>query len=167
MVSPNLISTLPMLPDPVSYLESELLSSLPHFLDLVLDFLIAFSSLSNFLLNAKDCLAGLDFILLFLAVQESAFYVPSFPYLQQSLILCVVCTPPCFLQRSQCFSVKAFLGTLIVASLPGCLVPFSPLLEAFLPDCVLDFSCAHTRSIASRDIRANACLWKSCFSCGG
>jgi hypothetical protein len=51
IVSPKFISTFPVLPNLIPYLELELLSSLQRFLDLALNFLIAFLSLSNFLLN--------------------------------------------------------------------------------------------------------------------
>ncbi len=53
-----------VLPDPISYLLSESLSSLWRFLELREAFLRDFSSLSNFLLSwANNCLAGLDFLL--------------------------------------------------------------------------------------------------------
>jgi hypothetical protein len=53
----------------------------------------------------------------------------------------------------QCFLLQAFFETLIVPSVPGCLFPFLHLLEAFLLDCALDFSCIHTHFKASRDIK--------------
>ncbi len=85
-----------VLPDPIPYSESELLSSLQRFLDLRDAFLRAFSSLSNFLLNwAKDCLVRLGLLPAFLAALKLAFTILSFLYLRQSLILCVVCIPPC------------------------------------------------------------------------
>jgi hypothetical protein len=98
--------------------------------------------------------AGLVFTPPFFAARISAFSDPSFSYLWQSIVLCVVCVPPCFLQRLQCFLVQAFLATLAVHSVLGLLFSFLPLLEAFLLDCVLDFSCVHTCYIASRDIRS-------------
>ncbi len=63
-VSPNLISTFPMLPNPFSYSESESLLLRQRSFLMALYFLIAFSCLSNFFLNrAKDCFAGLRFFL--------------------------------------------------------------------------------------------------------
>jgi hypothetical protein len=156
MVSPKFNSIFPMLPDPIPYLESESLSSLRHFLDLAVDFLIAFMSLSNFSLNwAKDCLAGLGFFPPFVAARKSAFSDLSFSCLRQSFVLCIVCMPPCFLQRLQCFSKRTFLGILVVDSVPGHLFPLLLLMEAFLPEeCALDISCIHTCSIALRDVRS-------------
>jgi hypothetical protein len=98
-----------MLPDPIPYLEPELLSLRRRFRFLVSCFLRTFSSLSNFLLNcAKDCFVGLGFSPPFLAAQKSAFSVPSFSKRQQSRVLWVVYAPPCFLHRSQCFLVHTF-----------------------------------------------------------
>ncbi len=94
-----------VLPDPISYSLSESLLSLWHFLDLWEAFLRVFSNLSNFLLNwANDCFAGLGFLPAFLAAQKLAFAVPSFSYLRQSLVVCVVCAPPYFLHSLQDFS---------------------------------------------------------------
>jgi hypothetical protein len=104
-----------VLPDPITYSELESLSSLRHFLDLRDAFLRDFLSLSNFLLNwAKDCLAGLGLLPALLVVQKLAFADPSFSYLQQSLVACIVCTPPCFLHSLQCFSKRTFLETLVI-----------------------------------------------------
>ncbi len=51
-----------MLPNPIPYSESKLLSLLRRFHFLVSFFLITFLSLSNFLLNCgKDCFVGLGF----------------------------------------------------------------------------------------------------------
>ncbi len=62
-----------VLPDPISYLLSELLLSLRCFLDLWEAFLRVFSYLSNFLLNwANDCFAGLGFLPAFLVAQKLA-----------------------------------------------------------------------------------------------
>jgi hypothetical protein len=125
MVSPKFITIFPMLPNPISYSESESLSLQQLFFPLVLCLLIAFLSLSNFLLNcAKDCFEQLGFSLPFLAERKLDFSVLSFSYLQQSLVLCVGYMPPCFLQRLQCFLVRAFLGTLAVDLVPGFLFPF-------------------------------------------
>ena len=100
-----------MLPDPIPYSESESLSLRRRFRFLVSRFLRTFSSLSNLSLNwAKDCFAGLGFFPPFLAARKSDFSVPSFSKRRQ--VLCVVYAPPCFLQRSRCFLVRAFLGTL-------------------------------------------------------
>jgi hypothetical protein len=99
-----------VLSDPISYLLSELLLSLWHFLDMWEAFVRVFANLSNFLLNwANNCFAGLGFLPAFLAVLKSAFTVPSFVYLQQSLVACVVCTPPCFFHSLQDFSKWTFL----------------------------------------------------------
>jgi uncharacterized membrane protein YcfT len=68
-----------MLPNPIPYLESGLLSLLRRFHFLVSFFLITFLGLSNFLLNSvKDCFTGLDFFPPFLAARKSDFSVPSF-----------------------------------------------------------------------------------------
>ncbi len=149
-----------MLPDPILYSELESLSSLRHFLDLALDFLIAFSSLSNFSVNwAKDCLAGLGFFQPFLVAWKLAFSDPSFSNLWQSFVLCIVCVPPCFLQRSWSFSKWTFLGTLVVDPVLGNLFPVLLLLDAFLPECALNYSCAHTCSIASSEMVLCPILW--------
>ncbi len=143
----------------------------------MLCFLIAFSSLSKFLLNCtKDCFTGLGSFLSFLAAWKSAISVLSSSYFRQSFVLCVVCGPPCFLQRLQCFLVQAFLGTLAVDLVPDLLFHFYPLLEASLVYCALDLFLAQTRSIALRDMR-NQCMstgiipfmWRlnwSCHICG-
>ncbi len=141
-----------VLPGPISYLLSELLSSLWHFLDLRQAFLRVFSNLSNFLLNwASDCFAGLGFLPAFLAARKSAFTVLSFLYLQQSLVACVVCAPPCFLHSLQGILKWTFLETCFVAPVLGRLFPVLFLYEAFLPECAWAFSGVHTRSIASRE----------------
>jgi hypothetical protein len=87
-------------------------------------------------------------------LEPSSLNTHTHTYLQQSLVLCVACALPCFFQRLQFFSKRICLETLIVASVPGCLFPFLPLLEAFLRDCALDVSCIHTCSIALRDTRS-------------
>ncbi len=82
MVSPKLNSTLLELLDPTPYSELKSLSLYWCFLDFLLNFLRAFSSLSNILLNCANFrLAGLGFFLPFLAVQKSAFSFPSLSYL--------------------------------------------------------------------------------------
>jgi hypothetical protein len=148
------MTTFSMLPDPIPYSESESLSLQRRFCFLVSRFLRTFSSLSNFSLNcAKDCFAGLGFFPPFLAARKSAFSVPSFSKRRQSQVLWVVYAPPCFLHRSQCFSVRTFLGTLGL-SVPGHFVPFFSLCEGFLSReglDLLDPFCPHTRSIALRD----------------
>ncbi len=153
-VSPKFITTFSMLPDPIPYSESESLSLRRRFRFLVSRFLRTFSSLSNLSLNwAKDCFAGLGFFLPFLAARKSDFSVLSFLKRRQSRVLCVVCAPPCFLHRSQCFSVRTFFGTLGL-SVPGHFVPFFSLCEAFSSRewfDLLDPSCPHKRSIALRD----------------
>ncbi len=152
MVSPKLISIFLVLPNPTPYSELALLSSYWCFLDFLLTILRDFLSLSNLLLNCvKFCHSGLGFFLPFLMAQKSAFNFLSFSYLRQSLVLCVVCMPPCFLHRLQCFSKQTFLRTLAIDLVPGCYLRFLLLLEAFLEDSNLAFSCVHTRSIASRD----------------
>jgi hypothetical protein len=99
-----------VLPNPISYLLSELLLSLRRLFDLWEAFLRVFSNLSTFLLNwSNDCFAGLGFLPAFLAAQKLAFTVPSFSYLRQSLVACVVCVPPCFLHSLQDFSKWTFL----------------------------------------------------------
>ncbi len=113
MVSPTkFITIFPLLPNLIHYLELESLLLWQCFFSLVLSFLIAFSSMSNFLLNcAKNCFVGLVFFLPFLAARILMFSAPSFSYLQHSLVLHMVYMPPCFLQRLQCFLVQASLGT--------------------------------------------------------
>ncbi len=147
-----------MLLDPIPYSESKSLSLHQHFFHLVYCYLIAFLSLSIFLLNyAKDYFMGLGFLLPFLAAQKSGFSIPSFSYLRQSLVLSVVYVPPGFLQSLQCFLVQAFLGTLPMYMVPGLLFPFSPLWKTFLLDCALNLSWVHMCSIALRDKR-NKCM---------
>jgi hypothetical protein len=113
-----------VLPNPISYLLSESLLSLRHFLDLWEAFLRVFSNLSNFLLNwANHCFTGLGFLPAFLAVRKLAFTIPSFSYLWQSLVACVVCAPPCFFHSSQDLSKWTFLGACFVAPVLGRLAP--------------------------------------------
>jgi hypothetical protein len=177
IVSPKFNPIFLVLLNLIPYSESELLSSLRRFLDLRDAFSRVFLSLSNFLLNwAKDCLARFGFIPAFLVAQKSAFTVPSFLYLQQSLVLCVVCMPPCFLHRLQCLSKRTFLGTCFLAPVLGCLVPVLFFQEALLPDEVLAFSCVHMLSIASKEVRSKCMsmgvmpsswrLYWSCHWCG-
>ncbi len=104
-----------MLPNPIPYSKSESLLLQGHFFCLASCFLIAFLSLSIFFITcAKDCFVESGFFPPFLAAGMMGFSVPSFSDLQQSLVLCVVHAAPCFLQRSYCFLVWAFLGTLPV-----------------------------------------------------
>jgi hypothetical protein len=166
-----------MLPNPIPYSESELLLLQRRFHFLVSFFSITFSSKSNFLLNCvKDCFTGLGFFPPFSAAQKSDFSVTSFSNQRQSQELCVVQAPPCFLQRSRFFLVRAFFGTLGLWSVPGCYVPFLSLCEGFssqegtdfldltwqrLSLCkafsmrgaldLSDISWPHTRSVALRD----------------
>ncbi len=121
-----------VLPNPISYLLLESLSSLRCFLDLWEAFLRVFSNLSDFLLNlVNDCFAGLGFLPAFLAEWKLAFAVPSFSYLRQSLVVCVVCTLPKFLHSLQDLLKWIFLWACFVAPLLGCLDPASFLWEAF------------------------------------
>ncbi len=130
-----------MLPNPIPYSESELLSLLRRFRFLVSFSLITFSSLSNFSLNcAKDCFVGLGFFPLFIAARKSDFSIPSLSRQRQSQVLCAVYTPSCFLQRLQCFLVRTFFGTLGLWSAPGHFVPFLLLCKAFLSLEALDLS---------------------------
>ncbi len=93
----------PMLPDPIPYLESELLSLRRRFRFLVSRFLRTFSSLSNFSLNcAKDCFVGLGFFPPFLAARKLECSVPSFSKRRQSRVLCVVYAPPCHASCTGC-----------------------------------------------------------------
>jgi hypothetical protein len=94
-----------VLPEPIFYLLSELLSSLQCFLNFWEAFLRVFSNLSNFSLKwANDCFAGFGFLPAFLTMWKSAFTILSFLYLRQSLVACVVCAPPYFLHSLQDFS---------------------------------------------------------------
>ena len=112
-VSLKFLSTFPMLPHPMPYSESECVSLWQRFFFLASFFLIAFSSLSIFLHNcAKDCFVGLGFLAPFLVAWKLDFSFLFFLYLWQSCVLCMVCAPPCFLHRSQCFSVWDFFGIL-------------------------------------------------------
>ncbi len=130
-VSPKFLTTFSMLPDPIPYSESESLSLRRRFRFLVSRFLRTFSSLSNLSLNwAKDYFVGLGFFPPFLAARKLAFSIPSFSKRRQSRVLWVMCAPPCFLHRSQCFSVRTFFGTLGLL-VPGRFVPFFSLCEAF------------------------------------
>ncbi len=134
-----------MLPDPIPYSESESLSLWQCFCFLVSFFLITFLSWFNFSLNCgKYYFVGLGFFPPFLAARKSGFSVLSYSNQWQSLVLCNVYTPPCFLQRSQCFLAQAFLGTLAVVLLPGCFAPFFSLCKAFLLGEELDLSWLHT-----------------------
>ncbi len=140
MVSSNLISNFLVQLNPTPYLESELLSSYWRFRAFLLDFFNAFLRFSNFLLNyAKFWFVGFTFLPPFWLARNLDFSFPYFPYLQQSLVLCMVYAPPCFLHRLQCFSKLTFLGTLAVELVPGRFFPFSPFLEDFLEDSGLPF----------------------------
>ncbi len=66
----------------------------------------------------------------------------------------MVCTPPCFLRRLQCFSKRTFLGTPAIELVPECFFPFSPLLEDISEDSNLPFLLVQTRSIASNKVRS-------------
>ncbi len=142
-----------MLPNPIPYSELESLSLLWRFRFLVSFFLRTFLSLSNFLLNcAKDCFVGLGFFPPFLVARKSDFSVPSFSKRRQSQVLCVVYVPPCFLHKSQCFSVRTFFGTLGL-SVPGCFVPFFLLCKGFLLQEGLDllsFPATHAQDCLKR-----------------
>ncbi len=134
-VSPKFIASFPMLLNPVPNSELELLLSLWHFFDLAPCFLITFSSFSNFLLNCtKEFFLGLGFVPPFLVAWKLAFCNLSFSYLWQSFMLWLVyyALPACSLQKLQCFSKQTFFGTLAVDSVPGLLLLFLLLLEAFL-----------------------------------
>ncbi len=71
-----------MLPNPIPYSKSESLLLRQHFFLLASYFLIAFLSLSMFLLNCvKECIVGLGFFLPLLAARNSVFFVLSVLYL--------------------------------------------------------------------------------------
>ncbi len=131
---------------------------------------------------------GLGFFPPFLAAQKSDFSVPSFSKRRQLQVLCVVYTPPCFLQRYRCFLVPAFLGTLGLWSVPGCYVPFLFLCKGFLTDfwtfpghtsCCAKLSCrekrwtyrifpGHIRARLPQETeRANTCPQETHLSCEG
>ncbi len=142
MVSPKFITTFPLLPNPIPYLELESLKLWQHFFLVVSCFLITFLSLSIFSLNcARDCFMGLGFFLHLLVAKKSDFSVPSFLSYGNSFYCAFLYAPPCFLLRLQCFLVQAFFGALPLELLSGLLFPFLLLLEAFLLDCELDLSC--------------------------
>ncbi len=102
MVSPEFNSNFLVLANPTPYSELELLSLYWRFCTFSLNFVNAFLSYSNFLLNCvKFWFMGFDFLPLFLAAWKSDFSFPSFSYLQQSRVLCMVYAPPCLLHRSQ------------------------------------------------------------------
>jgi hypothetical protein len=174
MVSLKLNSTFLVLPDPTPYSESESLYLYRHFVEFLLAFLRVFSSLSNFLLNcAKFCLARLVFFLPFLGGMEIGFLI-SVPFILTTILGIVCsCAPPCFLHMLQCFLlVQALLGTLAIESVPGCFLPFLPLVEAFLEDSILPLSWVLMRSIALRDVRSKLksiglmpFLWRLYWSC--
>ncbi len=166
-----------VLPGPISYLLSELLLSLRRFLDLREAFLRVFSNLFNFLLNwVNNFFAGLGFLPAFLTPRKLTFTIPSFLYLQQSLVACIVCVPPCFLHSLQDYLKQTFLWACFVAPLLGCLAPALFLWEAFLPDGTWVFSWVHTRSIALREawrermsmgvVPFSCRLYWSCHWCG-
>ena len=136
--------------------------------------------LVQFLAQLREgLLYRIGFLSAFLSGAEIRFSRSVFLKRRQSRVLCVVYAPPCFLRRSQCFSVRAFFGTLGLWSVPGCYVPFFLLCEGFLSQeatdfwdlslphfslCeafssqealdLLDISWPHMRSIASRDRRS-------------
>jgi hypothetical protein len=122
-----------VLPNPISYLLSESLSSLWRLLHLWEAILRVFSNLSNFLLNwANNCFTGLGSLPAFLAAWKSAFTVLCFLYLWQSLVACVVCAPPCFLHSSQRPLKTDFLGSLLCGSSTGPLGSCLLLVRSFL-----------------------------------
>ncbi len=55
-------------------------------------------------------------------------------------ILGATYAPPCFLHKLQCYLLQAFLGTLAIVSVPGCLLPFLLLCKDFSFGEALDLS---------------------------
>jgi hypothetical protein len=88
----------------------------------------------------EGLLYRIGFLSAFLSGAEIRFSRSVFLKRRQSRVLCVVYAPPCFLRRSQCFSVRAFFGTLGLWSVPGCYVPFFLLCEVFSSQEATDFS---------------------------
>jgi hypothetical protein len=108
-VSPKFITTtFPMLPNPMLYSESESLLISQCFFFLVSCFLMAFSSLSIFLLNCtKECFVRLGFFPPFLVAQKLDFSILSFSY----SIVCGVFAPMLLTKVVMLLSAK-FLGNL-------------------------------------------------------
>jgi hypothetical protein len=121
-VSPNLTSTFPMLPDPISNSELESLSLRRRFFPVAL--LPSQTCPISCSIAQKTALWDWFSFHISWWCKYLDFLIPYFWYLQQSFVLCVVYVPPYFLQRLQCFLVQAFLGTLVVDLVPGHLFPF-------------------------------------------
>ncbi len=159
IVSPNFITTFPMLPGPIPYTESESLLLWQSFFCLAFCFLISFSSLSILLLNCmKDCFVGLGFFPPFLVVQSWIFlFHLSCTHNYNNPWYCAWYNCPhvsCTDHNASWCKLSCFLGTLPVYLVPGLLFPFLPLWEDFSLDCTLDLSWVHPRSVVSRDIRS-------------
>jgi hypothetical protein len=115
-----------LLPDPISYLLSELLLSLRRFLDLWEAFLRVFSNLSNFLLNsANDSFAGLGFLPAFLAARKIGFCHPVFLILAAVFGSVRSMRVPMFLAQLARLLKTDFLVSLLCGTLLGCLAPAS------------------------------------------
>ena len=138
-----------MLPDRIPYSESESLLLLWHFRFFVSFFLIAFSSLSYFLLNcAKDCFVGLGFFPPFLAARKLDFSVSSFSNRRQSRVRCVrapmllakvaMFLGTSFLQDSGCSFSTRLLCTLFLAMRSFIVARSVRVLESFLATYTLD-----------------------------
>jgi hypothetical protein len=143
-------------------------------------FLVHLLELVRFLAQLREgLLYGIVFLSAFLSGAEIGFFRSVF--LDTTAIARIVrCNaPPCFLQRSQCFLVWAFFGTLGLWSVPGHYVPFLSLCKGFSLQEATDFldlswphfllgegfllrkaldssdvSWPHRRSVASRDRRS-------------
>ncbi len=120
----------------------------------------------------KKVLCGIGFLSAFLSGTDIGFFLFVFHIL--TTIFCAVHSirAPMILADVAMLLKANFFGTLAIDSVPGLLFSFLLLLEAFLLDCALDFSCAHTRSITSRDIRSECMsswvipfLWRLKWSC--
>ncbi len=145
IVSPKFISTFSMLPDPIPYSESELLSSLQRFFDLAACFLIAFSSFLNFLLIcAKRFLCRIGFLSTFLGGMEIGFLRPIFLIL--TTITCVVHSvhAPMLLAEVAMFFGASFLGDSGRRLSTRLLVSFLALVGSFLIGlCIGLFLCTY------------------------
>jgi hypothetical protein len=69
----------------------------------------------------KRLLTRIDFLTCFLAALKLAFTNPSFLYWGLSLVVCMVCMPPCFLHSLQCLLKWTFLETFVCRSSTGSL----------------------------------------------
>ncbi len=111
------------------------------FLTFLAGLLQRFLEFLNFLSELHEVMIyGITFLTAFLSGAEIGLLLSIF--LKPTTLMCVVCgiRTHMLLAQLQCFSKRTFLGTPIVALVPGHFFPFLLLWEDFLEDSNLPFS---------------------------